>query len=205
MPWPELAKAPPFDLVVALLAGLCVAAVLLAVVANHLAARHGGAVEVRRRSPVATASMLGFFLAYLVVLRLRVGVVPMERGVARSTVMLAGLALLVAGCAVNLVGRLGLGRNWADQVTVYREQTLVRNGVFGVVRHPLYASLIWMFVGGSLLYRSAAALALTLAIFLPAMVVRARQEETLLAQRFPEYAAYRQQVGMLLPRVRFRR
>ncbi len=102
---------------------------------------------------------------------------------------------------VRVSGRLRLGHNWADQVTVYREQTLVQTGVYGLVRHPLYASLIWMFVGGSLIFRNLAALAATLAVFVPAMAIRARQEEALLAMRFPEHEAYRRRVGMLWPRL----
>jgi protein-S-isoprenylcysteine O-methyltransferase Ste14 len=191
---------PLFDLVIVLGSGLCVAAVLVAVASNHLFGRSHGQVERRERNPIATASMLGFFAVVLVLLRLGIGVVALD-GTARRAVMLTGLALLALGAAVNVAGRLRLGRNWADQVTVYSDQTLATTGVYGLVRHPLYASLVWMFTGGALVYRNAAVLAATVLVFVPAMVLRARHEERLLAERFPEYEAYRDRVGMLLPRL----
>jgi protein-S-isoprenylcysteine O-methyltransferase Ste14 len=75
-------------------------------------------------------------------------------------------------------------------------------GMFRLVRHPLYASLIWMFLGASLAYLNWVALSITLLIFLPAMAWRASQEEQLLAQSFPAYAAYRRRTGMFFPKLR---
>lgn len=189
------------ELLALAVSGLCTAAVLLAVAVNFALRRDQPEVERRLTSPVATLSMLAFLAAFLLLLRLRLGVVPLPPGPLRQALVLLGLGLVVTGCAVNLLGRAALGGNWADPVTLYRDQTLVRHGVFALVRHPLYASLVWMFVGGSLLFRNLAALAATLLVFLPAMVYRARQEEVLLASRFPEYQAYRRRVGMLFPRL----
>ena len=106
------------------------------------------------------------------------------------------MKLIVLGCGVNIAGRLNLGRNWANQVTIYEDQRLVTGVVYRLVRHPLYASLIWMFYGASLVYANvAAALANTL-VFVPFMIYRARQEEKLLLKEFKDYAAYRARVGM---------
>lgn len=177
---------------------LCVAAVLAAVAWNFL--RAGGAVAERQRSPVATGTMLAFFAGVYLLIHHRVGVVPLPP-VAAMALASVGLLLLVAGTIVNLLGRLRLGRNWANQVTLYREQTLVQDGVFGLVRHPLYASLIWMSCGAGLAYVNAAAVLATFAVFVPAMIYRARQEEALLEAQFPEYNAYQQRVGRLWPRL----
>lgn len=198
MPWPDLAALhlPLFDL---LGSGLAVAVVLAAVAWNHLLARSAGAVDQRVRSPVATVTMLAFCALVAVVLRERVGRLEVPDP-GRRVAMVLGLVLMLLGAAVNLLGRFKLSDNWADQVTLYQQQTLVRTGVFALVRHPLYASLVWMLVGASLLFRNLIALALVLALFVPAMVIRARQEERLLADRFPEYEAYRRRVGMLMPR-----
>jgi protein-S-isoprenylcysteine O-methyltransferase Ste14 len=189
---------PALDLAVLLGTVACVAVVLAAAIWNHLSVRAAGRVAERVQSPIATASMLAFFALVVVLLNEHVGAVVLPAGL-RSAAMLVGLALLVAGAVVNVAGRLQLGRNWADHVTIYRDQQLVQRGVYGLVRHPLYASLTWMFVGAALVFRNAAALGATLAIFLPATIIRARQEERLLAARYPEYADYCRRVGMLLP------
>jgi len=70
-----------------------------------------------------------------------------------------------------------------------------------VVRHPLYASLIWMFLGGALIYANVAALVLTLGVFVPMMYVRARKEDALLREAFgTTFEAYERSTGMLFPR-----
>lgn len=179
---------------------LCVAAVLAAVAWNFLRARFSGQVAERQRSPVATGTMLLFTFGVYWLISRRIGVLPRPEPAIDIPVVCLGLVLMVVGCAVNLLGRRRLGRNWANQVTVYADQTLVTGGVFGVVRHPLYASLIWMFYGACLIYLNYAALLATTLVFVPAMYYRAKQEEKLLAAQFPEYEAYRRRIGMFVPR-----
>jgi len=180
---------------------LCVATVLAAVGWNFLRARLSGQVAERQRSPVATGTMLLFTFGIYWLISRQIGVLPRSGPAIDIPVVCLGLALMVVGCAVNLLGRVRLGRNWANQVTVYEDQTLVTGGVFGVVRHPLYASLIWMFYGASLVYLNYAAVLATTLVFVPAMYYRARQEERLLEGEFSEYAAYRRRVGMFFPRM----
>lgn len=177
----------------------CAAGVFIAVLMNFLRARESGTGQVRR-SPVATASMTLFFVLFYLVVHLRIGAVPVHGWNALLILTVAGLVLVVTGAIVNVAGRLDLGGNWADQVTLYDEQTLVTTGAYGVVRHPLYASLIWMFLGASIVFHNPLALALALLVFLPAMSYRAKQEEQLLEEQFSEYTSYRRAVPMFFPR-----
>ncbi|NUP99937.1 MAG: isoprenylcysteine carboxylmethyltransferase family protein [Armatimonadetes bacterium] len=185
-----------------LVISFCVALVLLAVAVNFARAERSGEVAQRRRSPVATGTMLLFLLAFYLLLHHRVGVVPVQSLPLLLLLTVVGLTLVLVGTAVNLLGRLALGGNWANQVTVYRQQTLVTRGVFRLVRHPLYASLLWMFYGAALVYHNLAALLAVTLVFWPMMRLRAAQEEALLRQRFPEYAAYCRRVGRFWPRWR---
>ncbi|HEY3414258.1 MAG TPA: isoprenylcysteine carboxylmethyltransferase family protein [Armatimonadota bacterium] len=184
-----------------LIVPLCASLVLTAVALNFALAADSGAVKVRTRSPVATASMLAFLLAVYVLIHRHIGDFRVFSNAISAGIAAAGAALVAAGGIVNVLGRIRLGGNWANQVTVYEDQTLVSTGVFGLVRHPLYASLIWMFVGASLVYQNGAALAATMLIFVPAMQYRASLEEQLLARQFPEYASYQTRVGRLFPRI----
>ncbi len=179
---------------------LCAAAVLSAVALNFILAARAGQAQAVRRSPVATATMIAFFLCVYELIHWRISVVAVPWPLLRTALLLCGELLLVAGCLLNLAGRFYLGANWADQATLYASQRLVMTGAYALVRHPLYASLVWMFTGASLAYANVAALGATLLIFLPAMYWRAGLEERLLAQAFPEYAAYQRRVGMLFIR-----
>lgn len=177
--------------------GVALATVLaLAAVAVNFSLAAGGRARVRseRRSPVATLTMLAFFGVLYLVLRLGLGRVPMPRGL-----VVAGLVLLAAGSALNLAGRLALAGNWSDHVVIYQDHQFVARGAYRLVRHPLYAALIWMAAGACLALGNLLGLALVLGVFVPAMVYRARQEEAVLTATFPGYADYRRRTGMLVP------
>lgn len=180
-----------------LIVTFCAVSVLTAVFINFQLARHSHSVRSERPSLVRTGSMLAFFGIIYLLIRFRVGVY--EISVIGFPLGIAGLALVVLGAAVNIIGRFDLGRNWGNQVIIYQDHTLVNQGVYRWVRHPLYAGLIWMFVGASLVFQNWAALLATLVIFVPAMVHRGRLEEIALLAQFPDYAEYRQRTGMFLP------
>lgn len=190
------------QLAASLVISLCAVAVFAAVFVNFMACGRRQGVKRERRSFVATGSMVAFFVGLYGLVRLQVGVVPVPDARLRVAMVLAGLAAIVAGCVVNILGRLRLGRNWANQATIYEGQELVTTGVYALVRHPLYASLIWMFYGASAVYANAAVFAATTLVFVPFMSYRARLEEDLLSREFRGYQAYRQRVGMFFVKPR---
>jgi len=196
------AESSGLILAASLLISLSAAAVLSAVAMNFVLARLSPAhVRHVRKSPVATLSMLGFFVGIYLLVHYRILTLDLEFGPARPILIIIGSLMVVTGAIVNILGRFSLGRNWANQVTVYESQRLVDTGVFALVRHPLYASLVWMFTGAAVVYLNLAALAATYLVFLPMVYYRARQEETLLLDELPGYRDYMQRVGMFWPRI----
>lgn len=198
-----LTRRLSLQFIAAAIMAVCSLAILTAVAASFLVYGPRRDVKERRRGFVATATMVAFFVGFVALIGSGVGqgFLPWLGPGWDVGLPLVGLALVVAGCLLNLAGRVALGENWADQVTLYGDQRLVTRGAYRIVRHPLYASLVWMFLGAALVYADMAALAANALIFVPMMVIRARREERLLEQAFPDYAAYRARVGMLFPRL----
>jgi protein-S-isoprenylcysteine O-methyltransferase Ste14 len=84
---------------------------------------------------------------------------------------------------------------------VRQTPSVIRKGVFGVVRHPIYLSEVLLYLGLFLLNMSLAAAAVLLgaAAFLYYL---SRYEERLLLKRFGDnYRSYVRDVGMWLPRL----
>ncbi|MCB1210768.1 MAG: isoprenylcysteine carboxylmethyltransferase family protein [Verrucomicrobiales bacterium] len=111
--------------------------------------------------------------------------------------------LIATGCILlgayfGIAGVVGLGSGRTIFPHPLPDAPLVTTGVYGLVRHPLYASLIWLGVGWGLWHSSAAALGVTvlLTVFLDA---KSRREETWLRHKFPGYSDYAQRVHRLLP------
>lgn len=188
-----------FNWVADAVTAVCVVTMFAAVVANFLQNAPDRTFR-ERRSPVATASMTAFFLVLYATIRLRWSMLVCPDLLVLRT---CGLGLMLLGTAYNVWGRLHLGTNWADHVRIYGNQSLVTGGPYRYVRHPLYASLLWMFYGASIAYLNPLAALETTLIFLPAMWYRSNLEERALVETFGvDYRDYRVRTGRFLPRLR---
>lgn len=128
---------------------------------------------------------------------LAVGPLQRTAGWPRLAPWIGGL-LFIAGAVFGIAGVRALGRNRTPFPALRAEHHLVQSGVYRVVRHPLYTSLILLGLGWGLIWSSPLTLALTVAL---AVVLdgKARVEERLLLERYREYADYQTRVARLLP------
>jgi protein-S-isoprenylcysteine O-methyltransferase Ste14 len=113
-------------------------------------------------------------------------------------IFIFGLVFLVASAICGLFGELALGRNLTPFPKPSATAQFVQHGIYGLIRHPLYTSVICAAVGWSLVWQSWPALAtsLILAKFFDA---KARHEERWLRQKYPEYASYERRVRRFIP------
>lgn len=191
--------AQGFDVVSQLITIVAVVAVLMAVAVDFTQFHRRSAAKKEVRSIVETGSMIGFFIVFYLIIRFQVAMLHPVFSWWTAALSIMGCSLLIVGSVVNILGRMQLGKNWSNQIVVYKDSTLVTSGVYGLVRHPLYASLIWMFFGASLVYLNPLAFLANALIFIPFMHYRARQEENVLQKEFPEYTAYATRVRRFTP------
>lgn len=144
--------------------------------------------------------MTGFFILIYLLLRFKIGYVETPELISFILKPL-GLIILISGTYVNIKGRIDLGLNWANQVTIYTDQKLITTGIYKYIRHPLYGSIIFMFYGACLIYPNYLAFLSNTLIFIPFMYYRARQEETLLKEKFSDHNNYSEKTGMLFPKI----
>lgn len=198
----ELLQTPlgVFEFFALIIIILSVLAIFVSVLVNFIECDKRRKVMREKKSIVETGTMTLFFVVYYVIIKMRVGTIHLDWKLHLIFIVI-GLILIVVGSFVNIRGRFSLGRNWANQIKIYNDHTLVQSGVYKIVRHPLYASLIWMFFGGSLVYMNYLAFALNSFIFIPFMYYRAKQEEIALSSRFKEYYNYKDKVGMFFPKL----
>lgn len=105
--------------------------------------------------------------------------------------------LIVAGVLTQIAGLLSLNRSFG---LVAAHRTLKSTGLYGVVRHPLYASYLLSYTGYIL--NNASPRNLTVSVLASALLLaRLLREERFLA-RDPRYQAYMEQVKYrLIPRL----
>lgn len=108
------------------------------------------------------------------------------------------LAALLSWTAVP-----ALGRQWRIDAGLSLDHQLVTTGPYGVVRHPIYASMLCMLLGTGFLITPLRMLLVGSLIFIAGTEIRVRVEERLLASRFGEkFLAYQRSVPAYLPFLR---
>jgi protein-S-isoprenylcysteine O-methyltransferase Ste14 len=111
-----------------------------------------------------------------------------------------GGVLVVVGVIVGVLGLRALRGAMTGPLLAERASHLVEDGMYALMRHPIYAGQILITLGWSLLRSSFATLLLSLmyAVFLD---LKGRREETVLSERFSQYADYARRVRRFLPGV----
>lgn len=112
-----------------------------------------------------------------------------------------GWLLIAIGSVPVIWGHLVLGLR--THMPSARD-TLVTYGLYGHVRHPIYAGALLIFVGLALL-RPTPAVVLASAIGFTWAIIQAQLEELDLVQRLPAYREYMKQVPRFVPRLWRRR
>lgn len=110
----------------------------------------------------------------------------------------AGKLLLALGGVLSLGAGLKLGTNLTPLPHPREGAILVEDGLYRLVRHPIYLGVILMAWGWTLQVQGWLQLAWTLALMV-LFDLKARREEVWLMQRFPAYADYRRRVRRLIP------
>lgn len=184
-----------------LIASLCVLAVFIAVLIDFVEFQKRDRVKKTKKSLVETGTMFLFFFFFYSLIRFGIGRFDWPLSPLKICLIAVGVVVMIFSAAVNILGRVKLGKNWANQIKIYQDHFLVSTGVYRLVRHPLYASIIWMFFGACLVYSNYAAALANSLIFIPFMYHRAKQEEDLLSKEFKDYNNYQKNVGMFFPKI----
>lgn len=122
-----------------------------------------------------------------------------------SLSMSVGLGALVWAAALWLFWRshADLGRNWSVTLELRSGHRLVKDGVYRLVRHPMYASFLLFGAGQALLLPNWCAGCFVLFAVALMCIIRVPHEEAMMCEFFgQEYREYMKRTGGIIPRVR---
>ena len=190
-----------FSFIIQLIIATSVLALFVSILIDFTLYTRDEHIKKEKKSIVETGTMTLFLFAFYLILMTKIGIVPIYNNNLKHTIIIIGTLAIVSGCIMNIMGRFNLGSNWANHIKIYDEHTLVQKGMYKIVRHPLYASIMLMFYGATLVYRNILCFLAVTFIFIPFMYYRAKQEETLLIQTFSEYNDYKKRTGMFFPKI----
>jgi protein-S-isoprenylcysteine O-methyltransferase Ste14 len=110
----------------------------------------------------------------------------------------AAIAAQIAAVALMLWARVTFGRRSFHATAEPTAGGLVTSGPYAFFRHPIYTAVCLFTLAGALTYRTPAAFA-WFALVVAGAIGRMLCEETLLRERFPEYAAYARRTARMVP------
>ncbi|GAA1219768.1 isoprenylcysteine carboxylmethyltransferase family protein [Rhodoglobus aureus] len=113
--------------------------------------------------------------------------------------VLAGL-LALTGAVIAVLGVRGLGRSLTASPVPLDSSELVTDGLYGLVRHPIYSGLMLGALGVALAGATWWHLGVWLALVV-LLMAKARWEERMLAERYEDYPDYALRVGRFIPGV----
>jgi len=133
--------------------------------------------------------MVGYFLVWLP------GSESRPPAVSVAGVLLGCLAVVISWTSIR-----ALGKQLRVQAGLYSDHELIRSGPYAIVRHPIYAGMLAMYLATALV-QSAWPLALIgFAIFILGTEIRVRIEDGLLASRFgTQFAEYKASTPAYIP------
>lgn len=116
-----------------------------------------------------------------------------------TALLVAALALEVAGVTFAIVAREHLGALWSGRVTLKEDHRIVQSGPYRWVRHPIYTGVLTALAGGIAARANLAAL-IGFALIAAALARKMAAEEALLRGHFgAAYDDYRRKVAAIIP------
>ena len=114
--------------------------------------------------------------------------------------IVAATACLAIACAFSWAAARALGKHWRIEAGLNPDHELVQSGVYGIVRHPIYTSMLLVVTATCLMLAPLYLLPASLLLYVAGTEIRVRAEEALLAGRFGEaFAQYQSRVPAYVP------
>ena len=112
-----------------------------------------------------------------------------------------GVVLTALSLFIFWRGHADLGVNWSPTLAIREKHELVTRGIYGIIRHPMYASQWLLALAQPLLIHNWIAGFLNLLLFIPFYLLRVKAEEQLMLEEFgDQYRSYMQNVGAVFPK-----
>jgi protein-S-isoprenylcysteine O-methyltransferase Ste14 len=113
-----------------------------------------------------------------------------------------GILILLGALYVFWRAHADLGLNWSPTLEIREKHELITKGIYGIIRHPMYASQWLWVIAQPLLLQNWIAGWVNLLVFIVFYFVRVKAEEQLMIERFgDEYRAYKKKVGAVIPKL----
>lgn len=111
-----------------------------------------------------------------------------------------GLVIIICGMLTGVAALLQLRKSLSPFPSPLAAGKLVTTGVFWRVRHPIYSSILFV-AGGYVLYSGSFYKAFITLLLWILFYFKSEYEESLLLEKYEDYALYKRRTGRFFPRM----
>lgn len=113
-----------------------------------------------------------------------------------------GVLFLAGAIFIFWRAHADLGVHWSPSLEIREKHELVTRGIYGVIRHPMYASQWLWVIAQPLLLQNWIAGLLNLLVFITFYFLRVKAEEQMMIDSFgAQYQDYMKRTGRVLPKL----
>jgi protein-S-isoprenylcysteine O-methyltransferase Ste14 len=111
-----------------------------------------------------------------------------------------GLPIMLLALWLFWRSHADLGQNWSVTLELRKDHLLIQQGVYRLMRHPMYASIFLFTIAQGLMLSNWLAGWAGLLTFAPLYILRTPREEKMMLEHFgDEYRQYMRQTGRIIP------
>ncbi|MEM7207933.1 MAG: protein-S-isoprenylcysteine O-methyltransferase [Pseudomonadota bacterium] len=170
----------------------------------HENANKQNTISASRQNAMENGLLVCVFIgsALLPVLQLTLGLFTFAGYTLPLWLSMIGAIVLVFGLWLFWRSHADLGRNWSVSLEIREGHTLISEGVYKSVRHPMYSAIFFIFVSQALLIHNWIAGIGGIASFTLMYFIRVPREEAMMREQFgDEYLEYSRTTGRIFPKL----
>lgn len=115
-------------------------------------------------------------------------------------VIFIGFILFLISCLIRWWGFKSIGKFFNPRVAIYEHHTLITDGAYAKIRHPLYLGTLINVLAITVIFNSWGALLIMICLTIPALIYRIKVEESFLIDHFgDDYIRYMERTKRLFP------
>ena len=117
---------------------------------------------------------------------------------------IAGIIILLIANGLLWFSHRDLGSNWTPTLGITKEHSLIENGIYKYIRHPMYAAHIYWGLGQLLILPNWIA-GFSFIVFAALLILfRLKDEEDMMISQFGEaYIQYSKRTGIIFPKIKW--
>ncbi|WP_147112337.1 protein-S-isoprenylcysteine O-methyltransferase [Tateyamaria sp. syn59] len=146
------------------------------------------------------AGLVGAGMVFLPILTISLPIIDFASYITWPGQFVIGMLVGALGTYVFWCAHRDLGKNWSAHLEVREKHTLVTNGIYGRVRHPMYTAIFLLCLAQALILTNWIAGPAGLVFFTLLYVTRVGPEEAMMEDQFgDQWRSYAERTPRLIP------